>query len=60
METARAAPQVTMEQDSLSPPEILDAGSINSQFYEDGSVNFSDPPPPVIHQSSQARRQSLM
>jgi hypothetical protein len=52
----RATPQVTAEQESFSLPEILDAGSVTSQFYEDGSVNFSDTPPPVTCQSSHAQR----
>jgi hypothetical protein len=51
-----AAPQVTAEQESFSLPEILDAGSVTSQFYEDGSVNFSDTPPPVTCQRSHAQR----
>jgi hypothetical protein len=51
----RATPQVTAEQESFSLPEILDAGSVTSQFYEDGSVNFSDTPPPVTRQSSHAQ-----
>jgi hypothetical protein len=51
-----AAPQVKAEQESFSLPEILDAGSVTSQFYEDGSVNFSDTPPSVTCQSSHAQR----
>ncbi len=51
-----AAPQATVEQESFSLPEILDAGSVTSQFYEDGSVNFSDTPPHVTCQSSHAGR----
>jgi hypothetical protein len=52
----RATPQVMAEQESFPLPEILDAGSVTSQFYEDGSVNFSDTPPPVTCLSSHAQR----
>ncbi len=51
----RATPQVTVYQEFFSLSEISDAGSVTSQFYEDGSVNFSDTPPPVTLQSSHAQ-----
>ncbi len=51
-------PQVTEEPESFSLPDISDAGSVTSQFYEDGSVNFSDTSPPVTHQSSHTRCQA--
>jgi hypothetical protein len=51
-------PQVMEEPESFSLPDILDAGSVTSQFYEDGNVNFSDTPPPVTCQSSHTRCQA--
>jgi hypothetical protein len=51
-------PQVTEEPKSFSLPDISDASSVTSQFYEDGSVSFSDTPPPVTYQSSHTRRQA--
>ncbi len=54
----RVAPQVTEEPESFSLPDISDAGSVTSQFYEDSSVNFSDTPPPVTCQSSHTQRQA--
>ncbi len=54
----RVTPQVTEEPESFSLPDISDAGSVTSQFYEDGSVNFSDTPPPVTRQSSHTRRKA--
>jgi hypothetical protein len=42
-----------MERESFSFLEVSDANSITSQFYEDGSVTFSDTPLPVTCQASQ-------
>jgi hypothetical protein len=42
-----------MKHDTFSFPEVSYADSITSQFYEDGSVTFSDIFPPVTHQASQ-------
>jgi hypothetical protein len=40
-------PRGSAERDSFPPEEISDTGTVTSQFYEDGSVNFSHMPPPV-------------
>jgi hypothetical protein len=49
--SVRAIPRGSAERDSFPPKEISDTGTITSQFYEDGSVNFSDMPPPVTSET---------
>jgi hypothetical protein len=51
--SVHAIPHDSMEHDTFSFPEVSDADSITSQFYEDGSVTFSDTTPPVTRQASQ-------
>ncbi len=46
-QSVRAIPRGSAERDSFPPKEISDTGTITSQFYEDGSVIFSDMPLPV-------------
>jgi hypothetical protein len=48
----RPTSQVTTEPYTVLFPEVSDSDTITSQFYEDGSVNFSDTPPPVTRQGS--------
>jgi hypothetical protein len=51
--SVRAIPHDSTESDTFSFPEVSEANSITSQFYEDGSVALSDTPPPVTRQASQ-------
>jgi hypothetical protein len=51
--SVHAIPHDSMEGDTFSYPEVSDADSVTSQFYEDGSVTFSETPLPVTRQSSQ-------
>jgi hypothetical protein len=48
----RPTSQDTTEPYTVLFPELSDSGTITSQFYEDGSINFSDTPPPVTRQGS--------
>ncbi len=50
----RPASQVTTESNTVIFLDFSDLDTITSQFYEDGSVNFSDTPPPVTRQGSHA------
>jgi hypothetical protein len=50
--TVCPASQVTTEPNTVLFPEFSDSDTIMSQFYEDGSISFSDMPPPVTRQGS--------
>jgi hypothetical protein len=52
--SVRPASQVTTEPNTVLFPDFSDSDTVTSQFYEDGSVNFSDRPPPVTRQGSHA------
>ncbi len=50
--SVRPASQVTTEPNTVLFPEFFDSDTVTSQFYEEGSINFSDTPPPVTRQGS--------
>ncbi len=56
--SVRAAPQVPVERDTFSFPEVSDTKSVESELYEDGSVTFSDAPSSVPCQVSRVTPQA--
>ena len=54
--SVRAAPQVSVEHDTFSFLEVSDTNSMESKFYEDGSITFSDAPPSAPRQASHVTR----